>query len=182
MIFLLPRNFSPAFGFIRHKRLGERLSPVGTEVILYRFCSAVKSANGCFASAFITILGCVSARTLLFVAPPMRVVHDTIGIPITGACHLLNLSRNEIRTHRQSSVRSSSRSERARFWKRLAGGRHSSAAPALFRDTDLERIKQSRARLSLASAEASPGSSALRLPSWGRRPARTPIANGQDRD
>ena len=102
MIFLLPRNFSPAFGFIRHKRLGERLSPVGTEVILYRFCSAVKSANGCFASAFITILGCVSARTLLFVAPPMRVVHDTIGIPITGACHLLNLSRNEIRTHRQS--------------------------------------------------------------------------------
>ena len=30
----------------------------------------------------------------------MRVVHDTIGIPITGACHLLNLSRNEIRTHR----------------------------------------------------------------------------------
>ena len=30
---------------------------------------AVKSANGCFASAFITILGCVSARTLLFVAP-----------------------------------------------------------------------------------------------------------------
>ena len=32
----------------------------------------------------------------------MRVVHDTIGIPITGARHLLNLSRNEIRTHRQS--------------------------------------------------------------------------------
>ena len=27
MIFLLPRNFSPAFGFIRHKQLGEPLSP-----------------------------------------------------------------------------------------------------------------------------------------------------------
>ena len=56
----------------------------------------------CFASAFITTLDCMSAITLLFVAPPMRVVHDTIGIPITGARHLLNLSRNEIRTHRQS--------------------------------------------------------------------------------
>jgi hypothetical protein len=27
MIFLLPRNFSPAFGFIRYKQLGEPLSP-----------------------------------------------------------------------------------------------------------------------------------------------------------
>jgi hypothetical protein len=33
-------------------------------------------------------LGLRIAITLLFVAPPMRVVHDTIGIPITGARHL----------------------------------------------------------------------------------------------
>src|SRR4029077_12552466 len=64
----------------------------------------------------------------------MRVVHDTIGIPITGVCNLLNLSRNEIRTQQKPHHLSENCAVASR-------SRQTSLAPAVFarRDHRAER-------------------------------------------